>query len=95
MCDQIVELLEANKFRSTIDNELEVLDHTLLKTREEKFCAVNLLTHLGAAYVNDQNYGVPSGKGDKDNLETLIFSAYWPLKRTITATDCRTLVSNM
>ena len=61
MCDQIVDLLEANKFRATIDNELEVLDHTLLKTREEKFCAVNLLTHLGAAYVNDQNYGVPSG----------------------------------
>ena len=62
MCDQIVDLLEANKFRATIDNELDVLDHTLLKTREEKFCAVNLLTHLGAAYVNDQNYGVPSGK---------------------------------
>ena len=60
LCDRIVDLLEANKYRATIDNELEVLDHTLLKTREERFCAVGLLTHLGAAYINDQNYGVPA-----------------------------------
>jgi len=31
-----------------------------LTTREELFSAANVLTHLGAAYVNDQNYGAPS-----------------------------------
>ena len=35
------------------------LDHSTLKTREELFCAANVLTHLGAAYVNDQNHGSP------------------------------------
>lgn len=47
ICDRIVDLLEQNKYRATIDNELDVLDYTVLQTREEKFCAVALLTHMG------------------------------------------------
>ena len=34
-------------------------DHNSLVTREELFCAANVLTHLGAGYINDQNYGAP------------------------------------
>ena len=34
-------------------------DHSSLVTREELFCAANVLTHLGAGYINDQNYGAP------------------------------------
>ena len=37
-----------------------VKDHSSLNTREELWCALNVLTHLGAGYVNDQNYGKPS-----------------------------------
>jgi len=60
LAKNVVDLLEKNCFRKTIEEELKIIDDSVLQSREEMFHAAAILTHIGAAYVNDQNFGGPA-----------------------------------